>query len=1142
MADKCIVFINEQQQTQLQQQQQGHEQIVEQNQSSDSLLSTDEVKTAIVVNEKFARNKKSILNCADAVTLNKTIYGTTAAHTPTYKTSTTTTTLPNDNNNSASMNAQLETVIDEVKLSPSSSSSLSSSSMTAAIDSMEDTECVTTKTSTTQSTTPLMANDECDYLKENDDDEEEISERNHDLLFRGVSANQNEKNVYLETPVLDDNNELLDMDSAHHHHHHHHHYHHHHHFCKRTCNNLDGTGDVCTPKPKRLSDEFYSGDDADTEELFDDDEDGVEQKLPICNGIDADDLPNDNNNSSETVNERIENLIENNNLLGTIVELNRSSVMEDEISTCSLNLLSDIVANQQNHQEHLDDSSSPHSSVSPAEIIENQKECVSVADVVEELTNQGDEHQHQQHRIVIENNIFFNNNSSSNINNNVNDVQSMDAIERRDFINEQVATGNCLLGTNSLIINRTNGEESRLNINLLGNNNTFANKMDQIVALADKQTIKRDADDKILLDKNNYLNSQGNSTSTSGKLVTTPTSSRMKRSRLNLCGESSNGLNLTKNLEKCPEPQQSSKSIPLADNSNDSLSSDNQFPIEDESIEPTNQMDHGEGRSSVKKALSEQGDLNCAVCSSCNKDDTNDDDDLNDIDDNDDDDIDEDMDDEEEEEIAEDLAKPSTSKAASTNRNNCCDCYGSPRTRSWRFGVCSNACKNKQNGTADVIATGIVSTAANTATASTSSFHRSNGNGTSSNNDNDDANIASNFKVMMGLEPDNPYADWSCDVNSDGEEVCTCRDYTDDEVQGGSSEDELPSRDVDLSCYSISEDMLNSNGNASTETPTSRNHRKRKLTESRSTIYTELNSSCNEISTNDRKRLALENVSHKLNSSTNQPTTPTTTNSSLALRTPRSVIPTRDNPPPELSDWLDQFKQWSHVERLVAVDHLIEHCEPTQVRHMMKVIEPQFQRDFISLLPKELALQVLSYLTPNDLLRAAQTCRSWRFLCDDNLLWKEKCKQSSICIESSTDRPKRGRVGSMPPISSPWKAAYMRQHIIEMNWRSRPIREPKTLRGHDDHVITCLQFCGNRIVSGSDDNTLSVWSAITGKCLRTLRGHTGGVWSSQMSANIIISGSTDRTLKVWNADNGSCIHTLSGHTSTVRCMHLHEKK
>ncbi|KAH8365418.1 hypothetical protein KR093_000437 [Drosophila rubida] len=262
----------------------------------------------------------------------------------------------------------------------------------------------------------------------------------------------------------------------------------------------------------------------------------------------------------------------------------------------------------------------------------------------------------------------------------------------------------------------------------------------------------------------------------------------------------------------------------------------------------------------------------------------------------------------------------------------------------------------------------------------------------------------------------------------------------------------------------------------------------------------------------------------------------------LGRRTPRALMSTRDNPPPELQHWLAQFQRWSHAERLVAVDRLIDNCDPSQVRHMMQVIEPQFQRDFISLLPRELALFVLSYLEPKDLLRAAQTCRSWRFLCDDNLLWKEKCRKAQILTEPSSDRPKRGRDGNMPPIASPWKAAYMRQHIIEMNWRSRPVRKPKVLKGHDDHVITCLQFSGNRIVSGSDDNTLKVWSAVNGKCLRTLVGHTGGVWSSQMSGNIIISGSTDRTLKVWDMDSGSCVHTLQGHTSTVRCMHLHGNK
>lgn len=387
------------------------------------------------------------------------------------------------------------------------------------------------------------------------------------------------------------------------------------------------------------------------------------------------------------------------------------------------------------------------------------------------------------------------------------------------------------------------------------------------------------------------------------------------------------------------------------------------------------------------------------------------------------------------------------------------------------------------------------------------------------------------------------------DMGADSEEeICTCRDFTEDE-RNFSSEDELPSRDVDLSGYTasdpISEELLN---DRITETP--KNHRKRKINECRSASSDIHTAEMGGMRTG--KRVVLENmfspraIFTPYTSACSVVTTTPTSSGSLygEKKTPRSVIPTKDNPPPELSEWLIQFQKWSNAERLLAVDRLIEYCEPTQVRHMMKVIEPQFQRDFISLLPRELALQVLSYLGPKDLLRAAQTCRSWRYLADDNLMWKTKCKEVGILDEIKTDeRPlRRGRVGNMPPMASIWKAYYMRHYTIEMNWRSRPIRTPKVLKGHDDHVITCLQFCGNRIVSGSDDNTLKVWSAVTGRCLRTLVGHTGGVWSSQMSDNIIISGSTDRTLKVWEANSGECLHTLYGHTSTVRCMHLHGNK
>lgn len=239
--------------------------------------------------------------------------------------------------------------------------------------------------------------------------------------------------------------------------------------------------------------------------------------------------------------------------------------------------------------------------------------------------------------------------------------------------------------------------------------------------------------------------------------------------------------------------------------------------------------------------------------------------------------------------------------------------------------------------------------------------------------------------------------------------------------------------------------------------------------------------------------------------------------------------------PPEIKHWLTRFQSWSNIEKTQAIDALISCCASSQVRHMMKSIEPLFQRDFISLLPKELALTVLGYLQPKDLLRAAQTCRYWRFLADDNLLWKEQCRRIGITALKKIPR-------SMPRCASPWKAAYIRQYLVENNWMHKPVNNPIVMRGHDDHVITCLQFYGNRILSGSDDTTLKVWSAITGKCLRTLVGHSGGVWSSQMIGDMIISGSTDRTLRVWNAKSGKCLKVLSGHTSTVRCMHMNQNR
>jgi WD40 repeat protein len=93
-----------------------------------------------------------------------------------------------------------------------------------------------------------------------------------------------------------------------------------------------------------------------------------------------------------------------------------------------------------------------------------------------------------------------------------------------------------------------------------------------------------------------------------------------------------------------------------------------------------------------------------------------------------------------------------------------------------------------------------------------------------------------------------------------------------------------------------------------------------------------------------------------------------------------------------------------------------------------------------------------------------------------------------------------------------------------------------TFLGHTNWVTSvCVSPDGSRIISGSYDNTVRVWDAVSGACVSTLEGHTGYVWSVCVSpdGSRIISGSDDKTVRVWDAVSGACVSTLEGHSNGV---------
>jgi F-box/WD-40 domain protein MET30 len=80
------------------------------------------------------------------------------------------------------------------------------------------------------------------------------------------------------------------------------------------------------------------------------------------------------------------------------------------------------------------------------------------------------------------------------------------------------------------------------------------------------------------------------------------------------------------------------------------------------------------------------------------------------------------------------------------------------------------------------------------------------------------------------------------------------------------------------------------------------------------------------------------------------------------------------------------------------------------------------------------------------------------------------------------------------------------------------------------------------IISGSLDNTIKIWSMMSGQCLRTLFGHVEGVWALAYDKLRIVSGSHDNSVKLWDMESGRCIHTLEGHRGPVTAVALSDMK
>ena len=220
------------------------------------------------------------------------------------------------------------------------------------------------------------------------------------------------------------------------------------------------------------------------------------------------------------------------------------------------------------------------------------------------------------------------------------------------------------------------------------------------------------------------------------------------------------------------------------------------------------------------------------------------------------------------------------------------------------------------------------------------------------------------------------------------------------------------------------------------------------------------------------------------------------------------------------TNWLaqleKQYQSLSDAEKIQTLDQLIECSHSAQLCHLHTKLSCFLMRDFLSLLPRELAHHLLFYLDVKTLLVCSQVSRAWNNIisnCEER--WKLACIKNGFTLELQ-------KCG--------YKDLWQKSRAVICGINDQSAVESVLLFGHTDRVMA-IYYHNGKLSTGSDDHFVRLWDCETGQCIKIFRTHT--VADLKFNDEILLTGSFDTTAASWDLHSGQLIQRFHGHVAAV---------